>query len=951
MNAKMHQKPHFLGWTRDLAGQVAHRLLDTASAPWSLRDTLVIVPTTQAGRRLRRALADLASVHNAGVLTGPVVTPFQVFSLLVDDANVIDGWAAKAVWFDTLSPARIRQLSGLFPMVPKSIDAAWRRKAMDSLFDIRAQLAEAGLSPAGLSDSERLPAAEKNRWRDLALVESVARNYLGKSGRMDPVDFQLRAVQSSLPPPGIQRITLAACPDLAPLVQQLIGRWAEVIEVEVLIHAPATMATAFNEWGVPDKGFWKEHAMLDLEASHVDIHVVDQPRDQAVAVGEALAGHSKWAETGAFAIGVPDDSVTSYVVRHLEQMGCPTYDPSGTAYRMHPIFRFVESWSALVERHDHDALREWIRLADVLAFLDLRLGISGPNLLMELDAAQNAVIPSSIEDLARHVEQQSGNYPSLAKVLAWLVPMLGSSNACHPVSMLARLAELYSETMLTPGQADDDCFMDIARHLVDTVTVITKWEKELPDIGPSDWCHLLLEDAVDKAYAADHRTGAMELEGWLELPWNNAPLAIVTGMNEGFVPAGRMDDQFLPDSFREQMGLRCDAARFARDAYILMGLQEARRESGSLVLIAGRRSDKGDVLKPSRLFWRCPDDVLVERARQFFTGHESAVSLPARIFAVTLRTEPPDQQSRARLSRPKIGVTQFSSYLHCPFRFYLSHVLEMQEQDDAKEELDDLDFGNLVHGALKVFGRHAAMSASHHAGEVADFLANTVRQAVTHQFGPRPPVVVRLQAESAIQRLKGFASVHAQDVLDGWRIVDVERYCTMMVDGYEIRGTIDRIDRHADGRLRILDYKTSDQAKKTPFAVHLVSPREHDVRPYVGVEVVPSGKKQKQWKHWSNLQLPLYIAFARAIYPEAKSISAGYVQLTKAVSDVGISVWDELDDTLVASAMDCARGVIGDLKRRVFGPPLVDFNDDVFDERWWPEFLETVKPPVVGDLP
>lgn len=945
----MHQKLHFLGWTRGLADRIAGWLLDSTSHPWSLRDTLVVVPTAQSGRRLRRALAERAASAGTGVLMGAVVTPFQIFSHLAADEQVVEPWAARAIWYDVLSPERIRQLNGLFPSAPRSVDPAWRRKAMDSLFGIRAQLAEAGLTPSALAQSDALPAAEKARWRDIALVESVARSRLEKSGHVDPVDFQLRAAREASPPPGIGRVVLAACPDLAPLVRQMIERWSSRVSVDVLIHAPPSMAAAFDTWGIPDKMYWKSEALLDLEADHVAIRVVDQPRDQAAAVGHALGEHPAWAEAGAFAVGVPDEAVTSFVVRHLEQLGCPTYDPSGTAYRMHPIFRFIEAWSALVEQRSHEALREWIRLADVLHFLERKLDANGPELLIELDTAQNSVIPSSIDDIVRHVRQEADGYPQLGKVLAWLVPLLEEANACHPAVMLARLAEMYADTMLTPGRPEDDCFMEVARHLVDTVTLIAAWERTLPDLGPSDWCRLLVEDASEMAYAADHRTGAMELEGWLELPWNDAPLAVVTGMNEGFVPAGRLDDLFLPDSVRDQLGLRCDATRFARDAYLLMGLQEARRAEGRLVLIAGRRSEQGDVLKPSRLFWRCPDEVLVERARRFFTAHEAAVSLPARTFAMTLRTDPPDARARARLDRTRISVTGFSAYLNCPFRYYLGHVLEMEEQDDAKEELDDLDFGNLVHGALKAFGRNPAVNARDDVDEVAGYLEGLVRQAVTHQFGPRPPVVVRLQAESAIQRLRAFAAVHVQEVVEGWRIVEAETFCTMMLDGYEVRGTIDRIDRHADGRLRVLDYKTSDKSSSTPYAMHLVSPRDQDLRPYVGVEVLPPGKKQKQLRHWANLQLPLYIAFARELHPDATGIQAGYVQLTKAVADIGISVWEELDEALVASALDCARGVIGDLKRGVFGPPLIEYNRDTFDERWWPEFLAACRLPRVGE--
>lgn len=948
----MHQKPYFLGWTRTLADAVAARVLATAGEPWSLRDTIVVVPTAQAGRRLRRALARQADAHGAGVLSGPVVTPFQLFPLLTGERQPVDDATLRALWLETLSPERIRQLNGLYPKTPPNPDIAWRRVAVDRLLEVRAQIAEAGLTLGDIAASEFVHAAEKPRWRDLAFIESVVQSRLDELGWDDPVAFQLKASRTAPPPEGIRRVALAACPDLAPLVRALLDRWAATIDVEPLVHGTDELAgVALDAWGCPVTAHWRNEALLDLEAPQVTIRVVDQPRDQAAAVGDALAAFPAWAAAGRFAVGVPDESVTPFVVRELEQMGCPTFDPSGTSYRMHPIFRFVETWVALAGQRNHEALRAWIRHADVLAYLGRTLKVDAATLISELDAAQNEFIPASLDDLAGHIDRRAGDYPGLCDVLRWLLPRLDDPAVRRPSALMALLSEIHSDTLLTPGRAADDGFMEVARAFSDAVAAAEQWAPRLHGLDDAAWCHLLIEGSSAHRYVADHRTGSMELEGWLELPWNDAPLTVVTGMNEGSVPSGRMDHLFLPDSVRERLGMRCDATRFARDAYLLLGLQASRRAEGHLVLIAGRQTEQGDVLKPSRLFWRCPDEVLARRAEAFFTAQERVVSLPEREFATTLNLDPPDDQARQRLKRPVMNVTDFAAYLRCPFRYYLTRVLEMRGMDDAKEELDDLDFGHLVHDALEQFGRDPHLPFVADADTVADFLADRVHDAVIRRYGQRPPVVVRLQAESAVQRLRGFARVHVDELAQGWRLVEVERRCIMPLDGYEVRGKIDRIDRHADGRWRVLDYKTSDRVKRTPAAAHLIAPRDIDARSYVGVSAMTPRSKQPVLRHWSDLQLPLYIAFARAAFPEAASFSAGYIQLTKAVSDIQVNVWNELDEAMVASALACARGVIADIRRGCFGPPLVAVADDEFDERFWPDFIAQVTPPGAGVVP
>ena len=48
---------------------------------------------------------------------------------------------------------------------------------------------------------------------------------------------------------------------------------------------------------------------------------------------------------------------------------------------------------------------------------------------------------------------------------------------------------------------------------------------------------------------------AVELLGWLELPLDDTPAAIITSFNEGFVPTSLNSDLFLPNELRRRLGL------------------------------------------------------------------------------------------------------------------------------------------------------------------------------------------------------------------------------------------------------------------------------------------------------------------------------------------------------------------------------------------------------------
>ena len=77
----------------------------------------------------------------------------------------------------------------------------------------------------------------------------------------------------------------------------------------------------------------------------------------------------------------------------------------------------------------------------------------------------------------------------------------------------------------------------------------------------------------------------------------------------------------------------------------------------------------------------------------------------------------------------------------------------------------------------------------------------------------KPPLAVRIQVGGARQRLSWFARLQACERAAGWEVEAIEAKFVREVDGVELVGKVDRIDRHADGRRRVLDYKTYSKLK------------------------------------------------------------------------------------------------------------------------------------------
>ena len=204
------------------------------------------------------------------------------------------------------------------------------------------------------------------------------------------------------------------------------------------------------------------------------------------------------------------------------------------------------------------------------------------------------------------------------------------------------------------------------------------------------------------------------------------------------------------------------------------------------------------------------------------------------------------------------------------------------------------------------------------AERLAAWLAERVEETALALHGARPWVGVELSAETAKRRLRAFAERQVAWHADGWEIAECEAGGQALdLDGSTLAGRIDRIDRHRDGRLCVLDYKTTDRS--TP-------PRDAHWDSAVGAASLPEAVipealcDGKRPRRWTDLQLPLYREMVRATHGDG--VDMGYILLPAALSETGFAVWDGYNDALHAHAMACARAVARSIGAGVFWPPV-----------------------------
>ncbi len=999
----------FWGWDKPVLELAAEALMrraaGTASGPADLARLLVIVPTRQAGRRLRERLAAAAAARGAGVFPPRILQPDALLKRagpgLPPTATAEEMLAAFAGVLRGNDPAA---LPDLFPEPLRRAPPDFRR-ALDiaeKLCELRKILGDRGLLfrdvPALLE--ERLEGDtgrfEPERWEDLAKLELLYLEQLARNGLSDPNAARRAAAEAPELPEGVEEILVLAVPDPAPLAVDALARLAERgVPVTVCVHAPPELHEQFDDWGRPIAKLWLNR---QVDIADGEIRLAGLPADAARETADWIARLG--AAPADIAVGTPDPAVIPHLRRRLADRGGKLFDPAGKPLAAHPAAQLALTLAELRADGRFAAFASLLRHPDVLRHLRARLGnFDLKTLLTDADTFQNHHLPETFDsNLCQGVSSSHPlNPPEGATGTDFFNPGVaepagvggvfqgkkpnsparsatpgvkqnpwqchspegfGGRRERHPpdakfaaaAAEIARLVEkvgddlrglanvlqeVYTSRPLRPGTEADDDFAEAAVALLERLGVLEGTAAAAVCSNAGERLEFLRRTLPGARYYADPEPAdAVEAQGWLELPWNDAPHLALTGFNEGFVPDTVTGHAFLPDAARAALGLPHNEQRFVRDIYLLSAMLAWRRGRAGRVLVTACKTDaEKEPLRPSRLLFLCEDSRLAARAERLFGSLPDAPAPPPRELAWKL--------APARRTLEHMRVTDFAAYLACPAHFRLQRVLGMGPLDDRAQELDALAFGTLCHSVLKDFAdAPPAIRDSADPETIRRFVEDRADARLRDQYGDRLPATLLFQHAALKARLAHFAQVQAAHRAAGWRILHAESAIEgFALDGMPVSGRIDRLDENErDGRLLVLDYKTSDKAE-TPEDAHLAACREDaDVPEFVRTE--RDGKPAK----WTDLQLPLYLlalegegkrrkAEGRSEGTEkvAGPILAGYFSLPKAVTETRIDIWRPEPEQL-ASAERCAKGVVAAVRAGVFWPPVRGAWNPEFDD-------------------
>jgi ATP-dependent helicase/nuclease subunit B len=915
---------HVLPWARPLASSAAAWLAGNWSgqAALDLADTLIVVPTRQSARRLREALANHAATCGQAVFPPRVVQPEQILELSrpPDAPPVASRAATLLAWIWVLQAADLAEFRALFPVDPPQRHFSWALQLAEEFTRLQDALGEGGLRFSDVAPRAGADFGEAERWRQLAELEQRFDLALAQAGWLSMVAAQQAVAAAPALPRGVRRLVLLATPDPRPAVLRVVQQWIRQIDVVVVVYAAPEDRERFDSWGRPVPERWID-APIDLGDFDRRVHVSVDPSAQADAVAEVIAAYR--GREGTVALGCADAELVPRLAAAMAAAEVKPYLPQGALLRTHPLAGLLDALWAVVRDDGWEPVAALARHASILDWLRrVEPQFSIARWLEGLDDLYARHLPATFAAALQHARDgaRAARYPERLGALERLARLTQSLRAgTFPAAWHAGLEEVYGGQILDTSRPEDEAFVEAAAAWRAAAAAVA--EAAPHTLPAADACQLALRLFGATRQFGDKPSSAVDIDGWLELLFRTEPHLIVAGFNEGAVPEAITGHAFLPESLRERLGLKTNAQRFARDAWQLAALAACRARIGQVDIFLGKTSALGDPLRPSRLLFLCDEAELPRRVSGLFRElPPTAGNVP---WQRAWRLRPPRERPPAH-----VRVTAFRDYLRCPFRFYLKHVLKLQAVETEKRELDPRDFGDLVHRVLERLGRDADWRDCTDERVLAKAFAGELDRLVAARYGSPLSLPLIVQVESARQRLAHAARVQADTRAQGWTIQHVEWPFPpeqLTLAGLGVRGTIDRIERHAEtGAWRVLDYKTGETAL-APVDAHLRGLRSSDPDQLpVAAMRLDEGARPRVWV---DLQLPLY-HWALSQTFGVTDVTLGYFNLPKAVGETAIHLWEDYTRDLHEAALSCATAAANAIAAGRFWPPTEDVRYD-----------------------
>ena len=374
-----------------------------------------------------------------------------------------------------------------------------------------------------------------------------------------------------------------------------------------------------------------------------------------------------------------------------------------------------------------------------------------------------------------------------------LAPLMVPEDEAPLADLLDRLivaAEALCGADAIWGKADGRALSAFVEDLRDTARDVGT------RLGPRDLAALLRAEmdrvAVRPPWGGHPR---LAIYGLLEARMSRADLVICAGLTEGNWPAAPAPDPVLPPAVLRHLGVPGADFRIGLAAHDLAGALGAPE----VVLSWAGRDEAGPVI-PSRFVLRVAAMLgsdLADKHRETAAQELARVIADATPAPAYPRPQPRPSSEQRLVDISATGLDRLRSD---PYQFYASAILRLSALDGLDAEPSAALKGSAVHDILDRWHK------SHGGIEQLQAIAAEVLDGMSAH--PLMRALWRPRLLAALDWIGGeVLRLRAEERRE---VVATECRGDMQFDGVRVHGRADRIDRLADGRLAIVDYKTGN---------------------------------------------------------------------------------------------------------------------------------------------
>lgn len=205
-------------------------------------------------------------------------------------------------------------------------------------------------------------------------------------------------------------------------------------------------------------------------------------------------------------------------------------------------------------------------------------------------------------------------------------------------------------------------------------------------------------------------------------------------------------------------------------------------------------------------------------------GYEKKLSEKLESFSYENKAVSLPRDLAAKLFKPAgrfVGsVTRFENYRKCPYSYYLSYGLHLDERDEG--QMESLDFGNYLHAGLHLFGKELGNKKKQWRDATDEDIKN-MSESIAAKMVPKVHYGA-LHADGAsryTERVLNETFRRSLETLRKWsrnsrfdtKALEKTFYLRIQgeTDSFTLKGKIDRLDE-AGSACAIFDYKTGKPA-------------------------------------------------------------------------------------------------------------------------------------------